>query len=306
MFSASPLSKIAPVCAVFCRFRQKRPGRATGAAFVAAVVALAGCSGTGDEHAGLGPPITGSLSVSVLGLPTGVSGSLGVTGPQGFERTLGGSATLTALQPGSYTIGAIDVVATDDHYSPTPATQDVTIIAGSNPAIASVTYALTSGKLQVDLTGVPAGATAAVDVSGPGGYHHIVAASELLSGLAPGSYTLQAPSILSGSNRYDAQPAIQHFEVGASVTAVPSLVTYALATGALWKACPPAREQRFPSPARWDSCGQSQPTPSSPDSRPGTTSSRPPRRRMAGWYTCRLPRPRASECRRVWRPKRAP
>ena len=233
MFNATPIHNMALRCAAFCRIRRGGPGRATTAAFAAALVLLSGCAGADDESAGLGPPTTGSLSVSVDGLPSGVSGSLSVTSPQGFQRTITGSETLTALHPGSYTIAATSVLATDDRYVPAPLSQDVAVAAGSIAAIASVAYALSTGKLQVTLEGMPAGASAAVELSGPGDYHHLVAAAELLTGLAPGTYTLQAPSILVGANRYDAQPGVQQIEVTATTTPIPAAVSYALATGTL-------------------------------------------------------------------------
>lgn len=131
-----------------------------------ALVLLSGCAGAGDESAALGPPTTGSLSVSVDGLPSGVSGSLSVTSPQGFQKTLTDSETLTALHPGSYTIAATDVVSTDDRYTPAPASQDVTVNAGTTAALASVAHVLTTGKLHIDVGGLPADSTTAVEISG--------------------------------------------------------------------------------------------------------------------------------------------
>jgi hypothetical protein len=220
-------------CAAFCRIRRRGPGRATCAVFAAALLLLSGCAGAGDESAALGPPTTGSLSVSVDGLPSGVSGALSVTSPQGFQRTITGSETLTALHPGSYTIAANAILATDDRYVPAPVSQDVAVTAGSIAAVASVAYLLATGKLQVDLGGMPAGSSAAVELSGPGGYQHLVAASELLTGLVPGTYTIEAAEIQNGGLVYLPSPAAQSVGVVASLVPEVRTVSYAAGLGSL-------------------------------------------------------------------------
>ena len=55
---------------------------------------------------------TGSLTLTVAGLPTGVNSSVTVTGPGQFSRTIAATSTLNALEPGSYNIVAGDVATT--------------------------------------------------------------------------------------------------------------------------------------------------------------------------------------------------
>ncbi len=69
---------------------------------LAALVALAACSSSST---------TGSLTVTVSGLPGGVDASVLVTGPGGYSATLAGTGTLSNLTPGSYTVAGADVRA---------------------------------------------------------------------------------------------------------------------------------------------------------------------------------------------------
>lgn len=60
------------------------------------VVVLAACSS--------GP--TGSLKVTVSGLPSGVSGAVGVTGPGGYSKTVTATSVLSNLAVGTYSVVA--------------------------------------------------------------------------------------------------------------------------------------------------------------------------------------------------------
>ncbi|HEX6616700.1 MAG TPA: hypothetical protein VF046_10380 [Gemmatimonadales bacterium] len=80
-----------------------------------------------------------SLAVTVNGLPSGAAAAVTVTGPNGFERQLTGSGTLTELAAGSYTIAAAGVTATDEPYAPDPADQTVSLAEGESGG-ATVTY----------------------------------------------------------------------------------------------------------------------------------------------------------------------
>src|SRR5678815_706324 len=114
-----------------------------------AVLLAIGCGG---DDSGVEPgPTTGSLTVTVIGLPSGVSPSVTVTGPSGFSRTITASETLTALTPGSYTVTAATVNATEGRYAPAPATQTVTVAASTLAATVNVNYALATGGLTVSV-----------------------------------------------------------------------------------------------------------------------------------------------------------
>ena len=90
----------------------------------------------------------------------------------------------------------------------------------------------TTGALTVAVAGLPSGATAAVSVTGPGGYSHAVTTSETVSALAPGTYLVSAAEVTVGADRFGASTASQSATVSAGVTATTN-VGYAIATGSL-------------------------------------------------------------------------
>lgn len=92
---------------------------------------------------------TGILSVTLLGAPSGGSGNVNLTGPNGFYRNLGASQNLSGLEPGSYTLSAQAVVYGGTTYLPQPTSQSVTVQVGMT-SYATVTY--TASQPQV--TGV--------------------------------------------------------------------------------------------------------------------------------------------------------
>ena len=178
---------------------------------------LAACGGGGSTE-----PSTGSLALEVTGLPTGLDGNVAVTGPGGFNRSVGRTETLSALAPGSYSITATSVAAGDAQYLPAPASQPVTVSAGET-ASAGVAYSEAERSLAITVAGLPAGMDAAITVSGPGGYSHQVTASETLTGLAAGQYTVTALPVTDGSDQYTPSPSTRTVTV---TTTAAATVTY--------------------------------------------------------------------------------
>ena len=88
-----------------------------------------------------------------------------------------------------------------------------------------------TGSLALAITGLPSGTSAAVTVTGPGGYSHVAEGSETLSGLTPGAYTVEAEPVTSNGQNYSPTQSVQSVTVGQSTTAVTAQVTYG-ATGA--------------------------------------------------------------------------
>ncbi len=195
---------------------------------------LAGACSSGDPIAGLGPNPTGSLAIGIEGLPPGVLGAIVVSGSQGYQKTLTTGQTLAGLTPGSYSVAASEVTADGDRFTPSPASQSVAVTSGGAPVTASVAYQLVTGRLAVSVSGLPTGVNATVQVSGPAGYSHTVIASEMLTGLAPGTYTVQSPTVSVNGNLYDAQTISQEIVVAAiQGTTGLATVTYSVASGAL-------------------------------------------------------------------------
>jgi len=88
-----------------------------------------------------------------------------------------------------------------------------------------------AGNLAVSVTGLPSGLNAAVTVSGPGGFSQTILATQTVTDLTPGAYTLAAGNVLSGAIVYAPQPSAQAIAVSAGATANAS-VSYSSA-GAL-------------------------------------------------------------------------
>ncbi len=169
-------------------------------------------------------PDTGSLEISVTGLPGGTPANVSVVGPSGFSQAIVGPQTLTDLPPGSYTVTASPVSAGGEVYAADPASQSVTVTGGST-ASSTVAYGASSGGLAVTISGLPTGVSAEVEVSGPGGYFRLLTAGTTLTGLLPGVYTLAAQPVADGATAYLGNPLTQDATVSAGATA-NTAVTY--------------------------------------------------------------------------------
>jgi hypothetical protein len=86
--------------------------------------------------------------------------------------------------------------------------------------------------LTVTISGLPAGFSAAVTVTGPGGFSRSLTATTTLTGLTPGAYTVQANQVGGEGQVYAATPPTQTANVAIGQTA-SATVTYALVLGNL-------------------------------------------------------------------------
>ncbi|WP_219117390.1 sorbosone dehydrogenase family protein [Janthinobacterium sp. UMAB-56] len=126
---------------------------------------LAACGGGQDDKpAGAA---TGSLTVSIGGLPAGVAGAVTLSGPASYSKLLTASTTLTSLAPGAYMLSAASVAQGTVALAPTPVTQQVQVNAGAT-ASASVTYAATA-PLALALQEVASGLSAPIFLTAPPG-----------------------------------------------------------------------------------------------------------------------------------------
>ncbi|HEY0062530.1 MAG TPA: PQQ-dependent sugar dehydrogenase [Telluria sp.] len=123
---------------------------------------------------------------------------------------------------------------------------------GSSPA----TPAQQQGALALTVSGLPAGVQAQVKVAGPAGFSQAVTASQTLSTLAPGSYTVTAERVVNGGTTYTPAPISQTIAVAAGNTAAASVgysgaaLTLALrevanVAGAVFAAAPPGDARLF-------------------------------------------------------------
>src|SRR5216684_706137 len=89
-----------------------------------------------------------------------------------------------------------------------------------------------SGELAVTISGLPNGTNASVTVTGPGNFNQVVNATQTLTGLTPGNYTVTANNVTQAPYSYggtvSGSPATISTSAGANAT-----VTYAAVTGAI-------------------------------------------------------------------------
>lgn len=203
---------------------------AGGQGGIAALLLLlvAGCSGSEGPNT-LAPGASGSLAITVAGLPSGAAAAVTVAGPGGYSTALTGSGPLTGLAAGLYTITAQPVVSGGETWVPVPASQSV--VVGTSQAAVTVAYTASTGSLTLTVTGLP-GTPADVRVTGPGGYTAVLTATQTLSGLSPGTYQVLASAVTIGGTTYLPTPASQAAVVAAGFAASAG-VAYAPTSGSL-------------------------------------------------------------------------
>lgn len=180
-------------------------------------------------------PTTGALEVRISGLPTGAAASVTVTGPDADSHSVTGTTLITDLPLGTYTVAANEVTAADSRWTPTPATQQKELTAGTPTALADVAYAVATARLAVNIAGLPNGVNANVTVTGPGGYNNVLTSSTAINLLTPGAYTITAAEVVSGGTTYVPAPPTQTIQLPASTTQVAANVVYStsVTTGSL-------------------------------------------------------------------------
>lgn len=92
---------------------------------------------------------------------------------------------------------------------------------------------VTTGALNIAVTGLPAGANGQVTVTGPASYSRTLTQTETLSNLTAGTYTVAAASVAAGGSTLQAAPATQSVAVTAGGAASASVAYTAAAPFAL-------------------------------------------------------------------------
>jgi hypothetical protein len=179
-----------------------------------------------------GPSLTlpytelGRLEVTVRGLPqpdlpvaidfTPIEGT---TGDPYFVAARNDAVTRTLAPAGTFTATPRVAFVNGQRYAPTPTSQRIVLAGGDSTAQMSVTYAVTTGILTIVLEGLPAGAAATLDITGPDNFRETVftATGRSYAGLTPGSYTVTASSVPSGATTYKPDPATTTATVTAGV-----------------------------------------------------------------------------------------
>ncbi len=175
---------------------------------------------------------TGSIELGVSGLPAGVAPSLALSGPGGYASNPAASGTLSELDPGSYTLTASPVTSGGNTWTPSAPSQVLNVAAGASTS-AAVSYAVSTGRLTLTITGLPGGAAANVTVTGPGGFNQHPVGTQTFTGLVPGSYAIEAASVVANGHTYTPAPVSQTIPVPASTSTTTASLAYTLTTGTM-------------------------------------------------------------------------
>jgi len=143
-------------------------------------------------------PVTGALAVAVGGLPSGIAGRVRVRGPGGFSDTTGTTRTFTMLTPGRYTVVTAPVTVAGVEYRGAADSTEVLVEPSAVAAPAPVAYVAQVGGFRLETTGLVAGSSVPVTLTGNGIARSLTAPGRVDS-LPPGSYTLSvAPTVVGG------------------------------------------------------------------------------------------------------------
>jgi len=196
------------------------------ALFVGAVVVLGSC---GDSNG----PRTGSLSLTISGLPLSAPAQVTLSGPNKFSRVLAATEVVAGLRPGAYHISAAPIRDGATRYSPVADTQTVTIGKSNVPVEASVDYTVSSAVLIVTIDGAPASKPPEIRVAGPNGFSQTVAVSTTFDGIDPGYYLVTASELLADQQRFSPTPSTRQVQLVPGLTPTTVQVRYAQTTGNL-------------------------------------------------------------------------
>lgn len=175
---------------------------------------------------------TGSLSLSVSGLPSGAVLSVALRGPNGYSRAITASGSVGGLRPGSYTLTAASVAAEGHTYHAAEAERTVQVMAGATPSPVAFAYALATGAVTGMSSGLPEGASGTIVLLGPGGFRRTFASGSTITNVPPGTYTLTGDPVTVGQDLYSV-PSPTPVTVAPSATPITAMVQYALASGRL-------------------------------------------------------------------------
>jgi hypothetical protein len=178
-------------------------------------------------------PRTGSLAIGLDGLPGGVAAAVTVTGPNGFSQEVTGGTVLSSLVPGTYAVAARAVVTPLLTFEPATPSQTVSVTASDTAATALVRYTVTTGSMNVLVSGLPAGASPFVVVAGPDGFRDTVTATGAIGNLKPGIYQISSRDVVVGTSIYSPKPVTFVLAVSASVQPAAAVIGYYLSSGSL-------------------------------------------------------------------------
>ncbi len=156
----------------------------------------------------------GKLAINIVPMIGGTP-SVVVTGPNGFSKTITATETLVSLAPGDYTLTPNKFAANDFQYA--SAVQTIKIAVGTSTT-GEVRYAITDGKLAINIVPVIGGAPSVV-ATGPNGFSKTITDSQVLAGLPAGDYTVVPTKYVSDGYTYMAAAQTIKVAIGSQADA---------------------------------------------------------------------------------------
>ena len=175
---------------------------------------------------------SGALVVRWTGLPAGLAGDVRVTGPNGYARPITANDTIRGLEPGRYTITPRVVRNATDAYGVQTGAVSLDVTAGTTPSVANFNWVLVPTVVDVPITGLPNGTTAAIQLLDPTGATYNVTGAFRVIPAAAGRWRLSAAAVTTAIANYEPSPASRDETVLTGDTLAFG-VQYRLTTGSL-------------------------------------------------------------------------
>ena len=176
-------------------------------------------------------PLTGQMTLNVMGVPAGEHTALHLIGPGGFKRDLKDDATqtLTDLAPGDYNVAADALRAGDFSYPASIQPSTVTVQRGRT-SVSNISFARDPrfGNLSVRVLGQPEGSAPTLTLTGPDSRTRT--GSGIVTDLPTGAYSVQGADLHQDGITYQAATTTVTV-TGAATT--PLNVIYVPVTGRL-------------------------------------------------------------------------
>ena len=176
-------------------------------------------------------PTTGSLAVTVSGLPDGAAASVSVSRGT-TQQAVTGTRTVQGLEAGEWVVSATTLTANGTVFAPQPVTQTVSVNT-KTLATARVTWVATTGSVAIVISGLPVGVASDLVLSGPGNLSRVITGLDTVRLLEPGTYQLLARDVRTGAGVFRATFTRQDIYVAASATPVLVPVQFEGAPGAI-------------------------------------------------------------------------
>jgi hypothetical protein len=151
---------------------------------------------------------SGSISITVTGLPNGVNPQLALVGGPNygtfFDSILTLSRTIKGLKPGQYSV-LIGIVAQGmTTYAGPDLGTGVVVTASLTPANVQIAYAPASASMRIVVDTIQGSTTPNLLVNGPYGYSHAVTKLDttVLTALPLGTYTITGSDVRSATDQW--------------------------------------------------------------------------------------------------------